>query len=49
MLRGDGIHFSSLKVLAEQRMDERADKFFFKCYQVHPEVKQDGIKETAEM
>lgn len=49
MLRGDGVHFPFLKVLAAQHTDERANKFFFKCYQVNPEMKQDGVKEAAEM
>ena len=48
MLQGDGIHSSVLKVLAAQHMDETANKFF-KCYQVNPEMKQDGVKEALEM
>lgn len=49
MLQGDGVHFSFLKVLAVRRTDERANNFFFKCYQANPEMKQDGVKEAAEM
>lgn len=29
-------------------MDDSTNKFF-KCYQVNPEMKQDGVKEAAEM
>lgn len=30
-------------------MDESTIKLFFKCYQVNPEMKQDGVKGAAEM
>lgn len=36
--------FIFLRVLAAQHTDDRANKFFFKCYQVNPEMKQDGVK-----
>lgn len=49
MLQGDGVHFSFLKVLAAHCTDDRARKFFFKCYQVNPKMKQDGVKEAVEM
>lgn len=44
MLQGDGIHFTFFKVLAAQHTEKRANKFFFKCYQVNPDMKQDGVK-----
>lgn len=44
MLQGDGIHFTFLKVLAAQHTDKRANKLFFKCYQVNPDMKKDGVK-----
>lgn len=49
MHQGDGVHFSSLKVLAAaQHTDNRANRFFFEHCQVNPGTKQDGVREAAE-
>lgn len=40
--------FLFIKVLAVQHMDERAKRFFFKCCQVNPRMKQDEVKAAAQ-
>jgi len=40
--------FPFLEVLAAQHTDERANRFFFKCYQVNPRMKQDEVKAAAQ-